>query len=63
MQRLTLTDEQAECLVEVLETTLSDLRMEISHTDSSTFRETLKRRKVLLQEVATAIEEPVGTAR
>ena len=42
MTHLELSREDAEALAAVIESTLSDLRYEISNTDSLDFRETLK---------------------
>lgn len=52
MVHLDLTLTEAETLLETLENYLSELRAEISHTDSADFRETLKERKEVLQGVA-----------
>jgi len=49
MKRLDLDDRQAEMLTEVLESYLSDLRMEIADTDSKDFRDTLKAREAFLK--------------
>jgi hypothetical protein len=48
-------DEQSE-LRTALESYLSDLRMEISHTDSYDFRKELKERKAALEKVLGALE-------
>ena len=47
--QLTLTSEEASVLHEVLDNYVSDLRMEISNTDSMDFRERLKDKKVFLE--------------
>jgi hypothetical protein len=46
--QLTLTSEEASVLHEVLDNYVSDLRMEISNTDSMDFRERLKTKKVFV---------------
>ena len=46
-----LSPADREILVDVIDTCLSDLRMEIAHTDRQEFREQLKRRKEVLQKV------------
>ncbi|AER67490.1 hypothetical protein Tlie_1768 [Thermovirga lienii DSM 17291] len=46
---LKLTQEERELLRELLSFTLSELRMEIADTDSSTYREKLKERKDILK--------------
>jgi hypothetical protein len=51
MTHLELTKEDAEMLAEVLESALSDLRYEISNTDSFDYREGLKLRKATLMNV------------
>lgn len=51
MPSLELTDDEARTLAEVLESTLSELRMEIADTDRQDFREMLKERKEFLQEL------------
>ena len=51
MIELDLTPEETAVLASILETDLSDLRMEISHTDSFDFRTELKSRKALLNKV------------
>ncbi|MBW3661166.1 MAG: hypothetical protein KY397_05980 [Gemmatimonadetes bacterium] len=53
--RVDLTDEEREILRTVLESYLSDLRMEIADTDSMDFREMLKRRKEVLHKVLDAL--------
>jgi hypothetical protein len=56
MVRIELQPTEAEVLKEVLESCLSELRMEIAGTDSMDFREKLKARKVALRKIVTAIE-------
>jgi hypothetical protein len=51
MKQLELDDEQAVMLREILESYLSDLRMEIADTDSMDFREGLKTRASFLRSV------------
>jgi len=59
MPTVELTDAQCRQVLEVLDDCLSDLRMEISHTDNSEFRATLKTRKALLQSVVSSLSAPV----
>ena len=59
MVRLELSQEDAAALELALESTLSDLRYEISSTDRMDFRETLKRRKLALMRVL----EQLGASR
>jgi hypothetical protein len=49
--QLNLTAEEAQVLNEILTSYLSDLRMEISHTDSGFFRENLKERENFLKKI------------
>ena len=55
MIELDLSEEETETLKEVLESYLSDLRMEIADTDNYDFREMLKARKALLIRVVKAL--------
>ncbi len=48
MIRIEMSKEELSVLNEILETCLSDLRMEIAGTDNLEFRGTLKKREVLL---------------
>ena len=48
MTSLELTKEEKDKLIEVLESYISDLRMEMADTDSSFFREELKAKKIIL---------------
>ncbi len=43
-----LNIEEKQIIVEALEVFLSDLRMEISHTDRKDFRDELKHRKTVI---------------
>ena len=52
MVRLHLDPTEAEVLRMVLESYLSDLRMEIADTDSMDYREKLKSRKLVLRRIA-----------
>ena len=48
---LTLTEEQREMLREILQSYLSDLRMEVADTDSYDYRQPLKRKEEFLKEL------------
>lgn len=64
MVHLVLEPTEAEILRMVLESYLSELRMEIANTDLMDYREKLKARKVVLRRIVTAIEgarKPVAT--
>jgi hypothetical protein len=56
MLQLDLTDEEHEILVQLLEESLSDLRMEIADTDLYDYREMLKRRKEAIMKVLQAAQ-------
>jgi hypothetical protein len=49
MAQITLTQEEAAALRGALSRYVSDLSMEIAHTDSWQFRQTLKHEEVLLK--------------
>lgn len=55
MITLSLDDKDREILVFVLDSYLSDLRMEIADTDRFEFREMLKERKAVLVRVLDAL--------
>ena len=55
MHRLDLTSEEAYVLREVLQSYLSDLRMEMADTDRRDFRDQLRHRKEILEKVAEAL--------
>ena len=55
MVHLTLEPIEAEVLRLVLESYLSDLRMEIADTDSMDFREKLKARKRVLRSIVNIL--------
>jgi hypothetical protein len=56
MIQLDLTKEECQALLETLDSTLSDLRMEIANTDRMDFREMLKARKAVLERVIEAVQ-------
>ena len=51
-----LTDDEVVALLEVLTHRLTDLRVEIRHTDSPTFRAGLLQRRELLRRVQAVLE-------
>ncbi len=51
MTTIQLSSHQADTLVTVLRSYLSDLRMEISHTDSMDFKEGLKDREMVIKQL------------
>lgn len=56
MLNLRLNDEEAKILHKILETYLSDLRVEIADTDLMDFREVLKKEEVFIKEVLHRLE-------
>lgn len=57
MIHLELTKEEKETLIDILENDLSDLRMEITDTDSLDFREILKKQKEVLKKVLETLRQ------
>ena len=57
MIQFDLSEEERRILLEVLESALSDLRMEIADTDSMDFREMLKGRKAVIKKAIAALQE------
>ncbi len=57
MINLDLTKEESDILATILESYLSDLRMEIADTDSMNFRESLKKRKDVLKKVLETLQQ------
>lgn len=55
MIQLDLTTDEREIMTTVLESYLSDLRMEIADTDRKAFRDMLKERKQVIRKVLSAI--------
>jgi hypothetical protein len=62
MVHIDLQPAEAEVLKMVLESYLSDLRMEIADTDSMDFRDKLKARKMVLRKVVALINAGRGLA-
>jgi hypothetical protein len=56
--QVSISDEDADILREVLVAKLRDLRLEISHTDSPRFRETLYRIEGMLQRLLNQLPNP-----
>ncbi|MFQ5428570.1 MAG: hypothetical protein ACE5EZ_06270 [Thermodesulfobacteriota bacterium] len=55
MAELILNNDEAEMLKEVLESYLSDLRMEIVDTDLKNFRDDLKAKEVFLKDMISRL--------
>ncbi len=60
MLELDLTEQERDMLRHVLESYLSDLRMEIADTDRQDFRDMLKGRKAVIQKVLGALGAGAG---
>ncbi|MBZ5534654.1 MAG: hypothetical protein LAO31_01765 [Acidobacteriia bacterium] len=56
MIHISLTDEEKEVLIQILEEYVSDLRIEISHTDDTSFRTPLKSRKEAIGRILDALQ-------
>jgi hypothetical protein len=59
MPKLELTPAQAELLREIADEWLSELRVEIGHTDNTDYREALKWKESLLRDVIERLGAPV----
>jgi len=59
---LDLSRDEQEILIAILDNYLSDLRMEISHTDRLDFREQLKMRKRVLRKMLEKLRIPEDLA-
>ncbi|MGA1867967.1 MAG: hypothetical protein ACMUJM_05395 [bacterium] len=57
MVEISLTRQEAGELQEILESDLSDLRMEIADTDKMDFRENLKRREEFLKRLILLLQQ------
>ena len=53
---IALADDEADVLRSVLEEYISELRMEISNTDSMDFREDLKRKEAILKSLVSRLQ-------
>ncbi len=58
MVRLLLSAEERDALLEVLESTLSDLSVEIGDTDNFEFRAQLKARAKVLHHLLAELQQP-----
>lgn len=60
-----MTPSQAALLVEILHDDLKELRMEIAHTEHAEFKERLRKRLRVLEDITESLErmtEPMATA-
>ena len=55
---LVLSEEDRTLLAEILHESYTDLRMEISNTDTSTFKDELKQRERRLEALLRKLETP-----
>ena len=55
MANLELNPEELEVLEETLDRSISDLAVEVGHTDSHDFKDRLKQRKAVLQRLAEKV--------
>jgi len=58
MNPIELTPEEAETLNQVLRRCVSDLELEILHTDHGEFKKLLKQRREVLQRILARTEPP-----
>ncbi len=57
MLHIDLTEEERELLENMLESCLSDLRVEISDTARHGYKEMLKQRELILKKIIAAVHE------
>jgi hypothetical protein len=62
MAQITLTPEEAATLRRILSNYVSDLRVEITNTDSWQFRQNLKREEVLLRKLVAQLDAHFASA-
>jgi hypothetical protein len=55
---LELSEQDRALLAEILQESYTDLRMEISNTDTSTFKDELKQREARLEALLRKLETP-----
>ena len=56
MVKIELNSQEEDMLYMILESYLSDLRMEIANTDNMDFRENLKEREVFIKKLLNQLE-------
>jgi hypothetical protein len=57
MTPLMLNDDEREVLAEILDSEISDLRMEIMDTDTVAYKETLKNRERILKHILATLQQ------
>jgi len=60
MIHLDFSTDEVKILASVIESYLSELRMEIADTDNHDFREMLKERKAVLEKTLETLGHPAG---
>jgi hypothetical protein len=61
--KLNLDREERDLLVDLLETRLADLRMEIGNTPSLPYREMLRKKKKVLEKTVTHLRQGTDAAQ
>lgn len=56
MITLDINPEEQQILAEIVDSTISDLGMEIADTDQKDYREVLKKRKSVLMKISQALQ-------
>jgi hypothetical protein len=62
MQTITLSIEEIQALSDVLECSVIELRSQIVHTDRYSYKQMLKNRKELLQNILASLKAPSASA-
>ncbi|MCU0771407.1 MAG: hypothetical protein MUE94_06510 [Verrucomicrobia bacterium] len=62
MAKLEFSPEELKVLAETLERGVSDLEVEVSHTDSHDFKDVLKRRKAVMDRLLGKVQATVVPA-
>ena len=60
MQRLELTREQQEVLRDMVKHAVADMGLEVLHTDSHDFKEMLRHRLKIMEQIAAKLELPIS---
>jgi hypothetical protein len=63
MIKLDLTTDEIQILVEMLDTAISEIRMEIMQTDSREYRKMLQEREILLKNMFTTMSASLEERR
>lgn len=61
--KMDLDREERDLLVDLLETRLADLRMEIGNTHSLPYRDTLRKKKKVLEKTVTQLRQGTDTTQ